>query len=136
MPTRNERRRAAAQKRQSERRAAKSSRRQPRLDRADLLRLAAGLIEADRLISGVTLIEPTGEANHLDAELLRRGGPRMSAIAPVLPRPCPGGATTSIDILDRINAIIAPCTSCLVVADLRCSMTVSTTAYTPATDRS
>jgi hypothetical protein len=65
-----------------QRRAAKFSRRQasdretvgPLDRRAELLRLVAALVDADRSVSGVTLITPDGDVTHLDAKAMRRGG--------------------------------------------------------------
>jgi hypothetical protein len=44
------------------------------LDRADLLRIVAGLVEADGTVSGATVITAYGQVSHVDAEMLRRGG--------------------------------------------------------------
>ena len=66
-----------------QRRAAKFSRRQatdretvPTLDRADLLRPAAALVDADGSVSGNTVITPDGELSYIDGGALRRGGSR------------------------------------------------------------
>jgi len=44
------------------------------IDRNAALRLAADMINADRTVSGATLIEPDGSVTYVDAEMLRRGG--------------------------------------------------------------
>lgn len=68
-----------------QRRAAKFSRWQasdretiPTLDRAELLRLAAAIVDAaaDGSVSGITVITPDGELSYIDGSTLRRGGGR------------------------------------------------------------
>ena len=46
------------------------------LDRAELLRLMAGLVKADGSVSGITIITPDGELPYVDADMLRRSGGR------------------------------------------------------------
>jgi hypothetical protein len=43
-------------------------------DHATLVRIAAALVEADATVSGVTIVTPEGNINHIDADTLRRGG--------------------------------------------------------------
>jgi hypothetical protein len=64
--------------RQRRRAAERATRKRPgqRLDRAELIRMLAELIDNDSSISGITLIEPTGDIDYIDADLLRRGGGR------------------------------------------------------------
>jgi hypothetical protein len=68
--SRHQRRVAAATDRR--RSISKSS----QLDRAELLRLVAGLVKADGSVSGITIITPDGELSYVDADMLRRGGGR------------------------------------------------------------
>jgi hypothetical protein len=44
------------------------------LDRDDLVKTVAALVEADQTLGGATLILATGETVHFDAAMLRRGG--------------------------------------------------------------
>jgi hypothetical protein len=44
------------------------------LDRDDLVRTVAAIVEADQTLGGATLFTATGEVIHFDAETLRRGG--------------------------------------------------------------
>ena len=46
------------------------------LDRADLLRIVARMVEAGETVSGATVITADGEVSHVDAAMLRRGGGR------------------------------------------------------------
>jgi hypothetical protein len=44
------------------------------LNRADLLRIVAAMVEADETVSGATIITADGEVSYVDATMLRRGG--------------------------------------------------------------
>jgi hypothetical protein len=64
--------------RQQRRAAERLARKQPAggcTDRAELLRIAAALVETDNGISGITIIAPrSGCVDFVDGGLLRRGG--------------------------------------------------------------